>query len=65
MFVRLSDPSAQVKLLIFLWNSGVKGVERVDDDALRFVELEDSERVEAIIDIWRAMNPEVTVTIED
>jgi hypothetical protein len=64
MLVRLSDRSAQVRLLIFPWNSAVTGVERVDDDALHFVELEDTERVEAIIDIWRAMNPEVTATIE-
>ncbi len=65
MLVRLSDPTAQVKLLVFLWNSAITGVERVGDDALRFAELDQRERIDAILDVWRTTNPEVTVTIEE
>jgi len=64
VLIHLSDPEYQVKLLVFLWNSGVHGVERIDDDALRIEDEQTSdEQLRAILDLWRRTHPLVYLEI--
>jgi hypothetical protein len=62
--VQLSDPEYQVKLLVFLWNSGVRGVDRVGDDALRIDDEETGDdQLKAVLDLWRRTHPRVHLEI--
>jgi hypothetical protein len=65
VLVTLSDPVYQVKLLVFLWNSGVTAIERIGDDSLRILDEQLSdEEVGGILDVWKRTHPSVHVQID-
>jgi hypothetical protein len=58
--VRLGDPAHQVGLLIFLWNSGVKAIERIGADSLRIADEDMSEsQIRHVLDVWLSRHPSV------
>jgi hypothetical protein len=64
VFVRLSDPEHQVGLLIFLWNSGVKAIERIGADSLKIEDEHMSEsQVRHVLDVWLSRHPLVRLEI--
>jgi hypothetical protein len=64
VLVRLSDPEHQVKLLVFLWNSDVRAIERVGADSLRISDEHRSEDdLRHALGLWQRMNPAVRLEI--
>jgi hypothetical protein len=64
VLIRLSDAEHQVKLLIFLWNSEVKAIERIGADSLRIADesINESE-LRRILGLWQNNHPAVSLEI--
>jgi hypothetical protein len=56
MGIRLSEPSYQVNLVVFLRNSGIFAVERIDGETVRVFEVEDK-RLREMLAAWEGFTP--------
>ena len=63
MLIRLHDPDRQIDLLVFLRNSGIFALERVEGDTIRVFDV-DAERLREVIATWEAMDPGNLVDLE-
>jgi len=64
MLLEPSDPTYQADLTVFLWNSGIRRVERVGDASVRISDEEvDDARLRSIVDLWQRTHPSVHVQI--
>jgi hypothetical protein len=58
MDIRLSEPSYQVNLVVFLRNSGIFAVERIDGETVRVFEVEEK-RLREMLAAWEGIHPGV------
>ncbi len=63
MLIRLHDPDRQIDLLVFLRNSGIFALERVEGDTIRVFDV-DAARLREVIATWEAMDPGNLVDLE-
>lgn len=63
MLIRLHDPDRQIELLVFLRNSGIFALERVEGDTIRVFDV-DAARLREVIATWEAMDPGNLVDLE-
>ena len=63
MLIRLHDPDRQINLLVFLRNSGIFALERVEGDTIRVFDV-DAARLREVIATWEAMDPGNLVDLE-
>ena len=63
MLIRLHDPDRQIDLLVFLRNSGIFALERVERDTIRVFDV-DAARLREVIATWEAMDPGNLVDLE-
>jgi len=55
VLIRVSPPSYQVSLWLFLQNSGIEPVERVGGDGVRVSDDYDAEHVTETLALWRSL----------
>jgi hypothetical protein len=58
MIVRLGDSEYQTELIVFLRNSGAVLVERIDANAVRVADVDES-WLAAVLETWRSLHPDV------
>jgi hypothetical protein len=63
VLIRLHDPDRQIELLVFLRNSGIFALERVEGDTIRVFDV-DAARLREVIATWEATDPGNLVDLE-
>jgi hypothetical protein len=58
MDIRLSDPSHQVDLVVFLRNSGIFALERIGEETVRVLEVEEG-RLREVVAAFEGVHPGV------